>query len=164
MSQPTRRRSSGGASRLSYRWAVCCPRSTAPSDQQFGYSPLVGRRGSKMRATRSKSNQDSGALGKVVSEIMAALAAPEAKSGLSRLAKRLAGLRASDAQPRAITRRRLGPRRRGWVLVFVWVARGRYVLANTAYVGLARTRSACGDGPRASSSFARGWAVRSIAR
>jgi hypothetical protein len=61
-------------------------------------------------------NQDSGAIDKVVSELLAALAAQEARSGLSRLAEKLAGLRASDAQPRAITSRRLRPRRPGWVL------------------------------------------------
>jgi hypothetical protein len=51
-----------------------------------------------------------------MSELMAALVAEEARSGLSRLAKKLAGLRASDAQPRVITSRRLRPRRPGWVL------------------------------------------------
>lgn len=61
-------------------------------------------------------NQDSGAIDKVVSELLAALAAQEARSGLSRLAEKLAGLRASDAQPRAITSRRLRPRRPGWVV------------------------------------------------
>jgi hypothetical protein len=69
-----------------------------------------------VRANGSKSNQEAGAFGKVVSETMAALAAPEAQSGLSRLAKKLVVLRASDAQPRAITSRRQRPRRPGWVL------------------------------------------------
>jgi hypothetical protein len=61
-------------------------------------------------------NQDSGAIDKVVSELLAALAAQEARSGLSRLAEKLAGLRARDAQPRAVTSRRLRPHRPGWVL------------------------------------------------
>jgi hypothetical protein len=61
-------------------------------------------------------NQDSGAIDKVVSELLAALAAQEARSVLSRLAEKLAGLRDSDAKPRAITSRRLRPRRPGWVL------------------------------------------------
>lgn len=61
-------------------------------------------------------NQDCGAIDKVVSELLAALATQEARSGLSGVAKKLAGLRASDAQPRAITSRRLRPRRPGWVL------------------------------------------------
>jgi hypothetical protein len=69
-----------------------------------------------VRANGSKSNQDSGSIDKIVSELLAALAAQEARSGLSRLAKKLAGLRASDAQPRAIASRRLRPRRPGWVL------------------------------------------------
>jgi hypothetical protein len=69
----------------------------------------------KMQATQVLSNQDSGAIDKIVSELLAALAAHEARSGLSRLAEKLAGLRASDAQPRAITSRRR-PRRPGWVL------------------------------------------------
>ena len=61
-------------------------------------------------------NQDSGAIDKVVSELLVALAAQEARSRLSRLVEKLAGLRASDARPRAITSRRLRPRRPGWVL------------------------------------------------
>lgn len=44
---------------------------------------------------------------------MAPLAGPEA---LSRLAKKLVVLTASDVQPRAITGRRLRSRRPGWVL------------------------------------------------
>ena len=70
----------------------------------------------EMQASGGYSNQDSGAIDKVVSELLAALASQEARSGLSRLAEKLAGLRASDAQPRAITSRRLRPRRPGWVL------------------------------------------------
>jgi hypothetical protein len=69
-----------------------------------------------MRAKGSKSNQDSGQIDKMVSEVLAALAAQEARSGLSHLAKKLAWLRASDAQPRAIASRRLRSRRPGWVL------------------------------------------------
>ncbi len=61
-------------------------------------------------------NQDSGAIDKVVSELLAILAAHEARSGLSRLAEKLAGLRASDTRPRTVTSRRLRPRRPGWVL------------------------------------------------
>jgi hypothetical protein len=57
-----------------------------------------------------------GAIDKIVSELLAALAAQEALPELSRLAKKLAGLRASDAQPRAITSRRQRPRRPGLVL------------------------------------------------
>jgi hypothetical protein len=60
-------------------------------------------------------NQDSGPIDKIVSELLAALAAQETRPGLSRLAEKLAGLRATDAQPRAITSRRLRPRRPGWV-------------------------------------------------
>jgi hypothetical protein len=69
-----------------------------------------------MRRSGGYWNQDSGAIDKVVSELLAALAAQEARSGLSYLAKKLAGLRASDAQPRAIMSRRQRPRRPGWVL------------------------------------------------
>lgn len=69
-----------------------------------------------VRANGSKSNQGSGSIDKIVSELLATLAAQEARSGLSRLVKKLAGLRASDVQPRAITSRRLRPRRPGWVL------------------------------------------------
>jgi hypothetical protein len=69
-----------------------------------------------MQAKGSKSNQASGAVGLVMSGLLAALAAQEARSGLSRLAKKLADLRASDAPPRAITSRRQRPRRPGWVL------------------------------------------------
>jgi hypothetical protein len=69
-----------------------------------------------MRASGGYSNQDSGSIDKVVSELVAALAAPEARSGLSHLAKKLAGIRASDAQPRTISSRRQRPRRPGWVL------------------------------------------------
>jgi hypothetical protein len=69
-----------------------------------------------MQRSGGYANQDSGGIDKVVSELLAALAADETRSGLSRLAKKLAGLRASDARPRVITSRRLRPRRPGWVL------------------------------------------------
>jgi hypothetical protein len=42
-----------------------------------------------MRANGSKSNQDSGSLDKIVSELLAVLAAEEAGPGLSRLAEKL---------------------------------------------------------------------------
>lgn len=45
-----------------------------------------------------------------------ALSAREARFGLSRLAKKLAALRASDAPPRTIRSRRRRSRRPGWVL------------------------------------------------
>jgi hypothetical protein len=80
-----------------------------------------------VQATQVLSNQDSGAIDKIVSELLAGLAVQEARLGLSRLAEKLAGLRASDAQPRAITSRRLRPRRPGWVLNAV-----REVLADRA--------------------------------
>jgi hypothetical protein len=69
-----------------------------------------------MRARASKSNQDSGPIDKILSELLMVLAAQEARSGLSRLAKKLASLRASDARPRVITSRRLRSHRPGWVL------------------------------------------------
>ena len=69
-----------------------------------------------MRRSGGYWNQDSGGIDKVVSELLAALAAQEARPGLSRLAEKLAGLRASDAQPRVIMSRRLRARRPGWVL------------------------------------------------
>lgn len=68
-----------------------------------------------MRANGSKSNQDSGSIDEAVSELLAALAAHEAQSGLGRMAKKLAALRASDGKPRAITSRRRRRRRPGWV-------------------------------------------------
>jgi hypothetical protein len=67
----------------------------------------------EMRRSGGYWNQDSGSIDKIVSELMAA---HEARAGLSRVAKKLADLRASDAQPRAITSRRLRSRRPGWVL------------------------------------------------
>jgi hypothetical protein len=69
-----------------------------------------------MQASGGYWNQDSGAIDKVVSELLVALSADEARSGLSRLAEKLVALRASSAQPRAIRSRRLRPRRPGWVL------------------------------------------------
>lgn len=61
-------------------------------------------------------NQHCGDTNKYVVELFGVLAAPETQSGLSRLVEKLAGLRASDAKPRAISSRRLRPRRPGWVL------------------------------------------------
>lgn len=81
--------------------------------------PLISMsdiRPAEMQRSGGYWNQDSGAIDKVVSGLLAALAAQEARSGLSRLAEKLDGLRASDAQPRTITSRRLRPRRPGWVL------------------------------------------------
>jgi hypothetical protein len=72
--------------------------------------------GQQVRTSGGYSNQDSGSIDKVMSGLLAALAAQEAQAGLSRVAKKLADLRASDAPPRAITIRRLRPRRPGWVL------------------------------------------------
>jgi serine/threonine protein kinase HipA of HipAB toxin-antitoxin module len=73
-----------------------------------------------MQATPVLSNQDPGAIDKIVSELMAALAAQEARLGLSQLAEKLAGLKASDAQPRAIVSRRLRHRRPGWVWMLLF--------------------------------------------
>lgn len=53
--------------------------------------------------------------GKTASELLAVLGAPETRAGLSHLAKRLAALKASDAQPRVIRSRRQRARRPGWV-------------------------------------------------
>jgi hypothetical protein len=89
--------------------------------------PLATLNPPKMQASGGYSNQGSGAIDQIVSELLAALAAHEARSGLSRLAEKLAGLRASDAQPRVITSRRLRARRPGWVLDAV-----REVMANQA--------------------------------
>jgi hypothetical protein len=69
-----------------------------------------------MRARGSKSNQGSCAIDKIMAELLVALAAQETRSGLSHLAEKLADLRVSDAQPRAVRSRRLRPRRPGWVL------------------------------------------------
>jgi hypothetical protein len=70
----------------------------------------------KMQRSGGYWNQDSGAIDKVVSELLATLSTQEVRSGLSRLAKKLADLRASDARPRVVTSGRLRPRRPGWVL------------------------------------------------
>jgi len=69
-----------------------------------------------VRATGSKSNQDSGSVEGLVQEALAALASDEVRSGLSHLAKKLARLRASEAQPRDIKCCRRRARRPGWVL------------------------------------------------
>lgn len=68
----------------------------------------------EMRATQVLSNQDFRTSGNIVTEVTKVLASVD-RSRLSYVAKRLKRLRASDAQPRAITSRRLRPRRPGWV-------------------------------------------------
>lgn len=82
-----------------------------------------------MQASGGYSNQDSGSVDGLVADVLAALADEEARAGLSRLAKKLARLRASDAQPRTIVSRRRRIRRPGWVhdaecggllLIFLW--------------------------------------------
>ena len=57
----------------------------------------------------------SGDLGEVVSGLVGVLGALETRSSLSRLATRLAALKASDAPPRVIRSQRRRPRRPGWV-------------------------------------------------
>jgi hypothetical protein len=68
-----------------------------------------------MQAKESKSNQ-AGSVDAAVSCALAVLSAYAGSSDLRRLAEKLARLRASDAQPRAIESRRRRPRRPGWVL------------------------------------------------
>ena len=68
-----------------------------------------------MGATGSKSNQDSGALGKVVSELVGVLASQDTRSDLARLTKKLAGAWASSERRQAVICRQR-PRRPGWVL------------------------------------------------
>lgn len=64
----------------------------------------------------SKSNQDSGALGKVMSELLGTLGSQETRSRLGRLAKKLADVRASgESRPRRVACRQR-PHRPGWVL------------------------------------------------
>ena len=67
-----------------------------------------------MQATQVLSNQGPGASNNIVTEVTKVLATVD-RSRLSYVAKRLKRLRASDARPRAITSRRLRPRRPGWV-------------------------------------------------
>jgi len=69
-----------------------------------------------MQARASKSNQGSASVEALVPEVLAALAAPETRWRLERLAKKLVVLRASDSPPRTIRSRRRRPRRPGWVL------------------------------------------------
>jgi hypothetical protein len=68
-----------------------------------------------MQATQVLSNQDPGASGNIVAEVTKVLASAD-RSRLSYVAKKLKRLRASDAQPRVVTSRRLRPRRPGWVI------------------------------------------------
>jgi hypothetical protein len=72
--------------------------------------------GFSMQARASKSNQGSASVEALVPEVLAALAAPETRWRLERLAKKLVVLRASDSPPRTIRSRRRRPRRPGWVL------------------------------------------------
>lgn len=69
-----------------------------------------------MDANGSKSNQDSGALGKVMSELVGVLGSQETRSGLDRLAMKLAGLRVSGKPRRQTVGCRQRSRRPGWVL------------------------------------------------
>lgn len=69
-----------------------------------------------MQARGSYSNQDPGSFVATVSEALVALSAHGARSGLGRLAEKLAALRASGAEPRLIRSRRRRTRRPGWVL------------------------------------------------
>jgi hypothetical protein len=67
-----------------------------------------------MQATQVLSNQHSGVSGKLVAEVTTVLASAD-RSRLSYVVKRLKGLRASDAPPRAIRSQRQRKRRPGWV-------------------------------------------------
>jgi hypothetical protein len=68
-----------------------------------------------MRRSGGYWNQDSGDVGKVVAELLGVLGAHETRSGLSSLARRLAALKVSDAQPRPIKRQRQREHRPGWI-------------------------------------------------
>lgn len=68
-----------------------------------------------MEPSGGKSNQDSGVLGKAVSELIGVLGSQETRSGLARLAKRLAGVRAGGERWQDVACRQR-PRRPGWVL------------------------------------------------
>jgi hypothetical protein len=72
-----------------------------------------------VEASGSKSNQDSGALGKVVSELVGALGTQETQSRLARLVKKLAAVRASGEPRRQAVAIRQRSRRPGWVLAAV---------------------------------------------
>jgi hypothetical protein len=95
------------------------PRGAVPALVGAGSTPRLSRRGgfspaSLVQATQVLSNQDFRASGNIVTEVTKVLASVD-RARLSYVAKRLKRLRASDAQPRAITSRRLRPRRPGWV-------------------------------------------------
>ncbi len=105
-----------GACGRRMRGAYAPTRATILGLERVVLVPTTTKCTSKMQRSGGYWNQDAGAIDKIVSELLAALAAQEAQAGLSRVAEKLAGLRASDAQPRAITSRRLRPRRPGWVL------------------------------------------------
>jgi hypothetical protein len=70
-----------------------------------------------MDATGSKSNHDfDGDVKKMAGQLVGALAAQDIGSGLARLARKLAELRANGGQPRATLSRRQRPHRPGWVV------------------------------------------------
>lgn len=68
-----------------------------------------------MQATQVPSNQHSGASGNLVAEVTKVLASVD-RSRLTYLARKLATLRAGNAQPRAIRSQRQRDRRPGWVI------------------------------------------------
>jgi hypothetical protein len=71
----------------------------------------------EMGTTGRKSNHDFDPdVKKMAEQLVAALAAQDAGSGLAHLAKKLAQLRASGGQPRASLSRRQRPHRPGWVV------------------------------------------------
>jgi hypothetical protein len=67
-----------------------------------------------MQTTQVLSNQDSGASGNLVSEVIKILASTD-RCRLRYLVKQLKQLRASNAQPRVIQSRRQRDRRPGWI-------------------------------------------------
>lgn len=69
-----------------------------------------------METSGGKSNQDSGALGKVVSELVGVLGDPEVQSRLGRLAEKLDSVRSSGGPRRQVVACRQRSRRPGWVL------------------------------------------------
>ncbi len=71
-----------------------------------GYMDLIG----------GKSNQHSGALSNVMSELVGALANQETRSRLARLTSKLETISTSGVVPRQARSRRQRPRRPGWVL------------------------------------------------
>lgn len=82
-------------------------------------APVVCAQTSSMGASGSKSNQDAGALSKVVSELVGALGNQETRSGLARLVKKLAAVRASGEPRQQPVACRQRSRRPGWVLAAV---------------------------------------------